>query len=428
MELEKIREEIDGIDEKLCGLFLRRMELGKEAMLEKKRLGRPLVDEEREQRILESVSERSGSVSAYARSLFREMISLSRFYQRACSLLSENCGSLFSPEVHGRLREIGAGEEAFIYTLSLAGINIREKKVLILGGGAASLTVKAAAERLGASRVTVLSRSGGADYGRPGAFADSGIIVNTTSVGMYPDNLNSIIDLGYYKECSGVIDLIYNPRRTVLLMDAQKRGITCIDGLPMLVFQAARAEELASGKAVAESRIAETIGRLREESGNIVVIGMPGSGKSSVAEMICAKMRRPFINIDSEIVKTAGKTIPEIFAQDGEAVFRDIERSETAKAGRLTGAVIATGGGVVKDLRNYAPLHQNGRIYYLRRNLVELETEGRPLSKNFETLVRLQEEREPLYRFFADAEIQNDLSLEKAAKRIMEEYRENICY
>ena len=139
-------------------------------------------------------------------------------------------------------------------------------------------------------------------------------------------------------------------------------------------------------------------------------------------------MRRPFINIDSEIVKTAGKTIPEIFAQDGEAVFRDIERSETAKAGRLTGAVIATGGGVVKDLRNYAPLHQNGRIYYLRRNLVELETEGRPLSKNFETLVRLQEEREPLYRFFADAEIQNDLSLEKAAKRIMEEYRENICY
>ncbi|MFB0921004.1 MAG: shikimate kinase, partial [Oscillospiraceae bacterium] len=127
-------------------------------------------------------------------------------------------------------------------------------------------------------------------------------------------------------------------------------------------------------------------------------------------------------NIVTEIEKTAGKSIPEIFAEDGEPAFRDIERSETAKAGALTGAVIATGGGVVKDFRNFAPLHSNGRIYYLRRELTELVIEGRPLSKSLENLKILEKEREPLYCRFADAEIQNDVTLEEAAQRILEEY------
>ena len=163
--------------------------------------------------------------------------------------------------------------------------------------------------------------------------------------------------------------------------------------------------------------------KMRRESGNIVIIGMPGSGKSTVAECIAGKTGRRFVNIDTEIEKAAGKSIPEIFSEDGEPVFRDIERIETAKAGALTGAVIATGGGVVKDFRNFEPLHANGRIYYLRRELTELVIEGRPLSKSLENLKILEKEREPLYCRFADTEIQNDVTLEEAVQSIMEEYR-----
>ncbi len=159
---------------------------------------------------------------------------------------------------------------------------------------------------------------------------------------------------------------------------------------------------------------------------NIVIIGMPGSGKSTVAKLIAEKTGRLFVNIDTEIVRRAGKTIPEIFSEEGEEAFRALEREETARAGSLSGAVIATGGGVVKDQRNYAPLHRNGRIYYLRRVLEELEIEGRPLSKNLETLRQLEIEREPLYCRFADAEIKNDVTLAEAAERIWEEYSKHL--
>lgn len=426
MELEKIRKEIDRIDFELNKLFLRRMELGKEAMLEKVRLGKQIADGERERKILEDVSNESGEMSAYSSLLFKELISLSKSYQTAYNLLDAHYKCLLSPEIYEILNEFNNGTDAFIYTVSLAGISFSGKKVLVLGEGKTSQNVRTASEKLGANSIKAMSITGKTNYDNLKTYADTDIIVNTTPIGMYPDNLNSPINLDAFPKCSGVIDLIYNPHRTALLMDAEKRGIQNIGGLPMLVYQAGCAEGKARRVTVSESTLLETIGRLRAESGNIIIIGMPGSGKSSVAEAISRKTGRIFVNIDTEIVKTAGKSIPEIFEQDGEAAFRDIERAETAKAGSLMGAVIATGGGVVKDIRNYAPLHQNGRIYYLRRELTELEMEGRPLSKNFETLIQLQKEREPLYCYFADADIQNDVTLEEAAERIMEEYNENI--
>ncbi len=327
---------------------------------------------------------------------------------------------------NGRLSAYNTDIDGFIYCAFLAGIDFKEKKILICGNGGTSLTARAAAKKLGVSRITVASRTGDINYSNLSDFADTDIIVNTTPVGMYPNNLESPVSLDAFPNCKGVFDVIYNPRRTALIMDAEKRGIPCTDGLSMLVYQAKRAEELFLNRSIPDSEATRVLSELRAESGNIVLIGMPGSGKSVVAEVISHKTGRQFVDIDTEIEKTAGKTIPEIFAKDGEAVFRDIERREIAKAGKLIGVVIATGGGAVKDIRNLAPLHQNGRIYYLRRELTKLSTDGRPLSKNQEALIKLQNERENLYCLFADADIQNDAAPEDAAVKIMEEYNENI--
>jgi len=326
----------------------------------------------------------------------------------------------------GRLYGFNTDFDGFVYAAKTVGIDFKGKKVLICGSGGTSLTAQAAAKSLGSSRLTVVSRGGSVTYDDLHSYVDTDIIVNTTPVGMYPNNLQAPISLDSFPNCAGVIDVIYNPRRTALIMDAESRGVPCTDGLPMLVCQAKRAEELFLGKSIPDSEAERVLREIRAESGNIVLIGMPGSGKSAVAEVIAHQTGRKFIDIDKEIVETAGKTIPEIFAHDGEEVFRAYEREETAKAGKLTGAVIATGGGLVKDFANYASLHQNGRIYYLRRDLEALETEGRPLSKDMETLKQLALERDPLYRKFADTEIENNVSLKGTAQKILEEYCENI--
>ena len=326
----------------------------------------------------------------------------------------------------GRLHGYNTDMDGFIYAAKTAGVDFKDKKVLICGSGGTSLTVRAAAKNLGAAVITVVSRNGDVTYEELNDYADSEIIVNTTPVGMFPNNLEAPMGLDSFPNCVGVIDVIYNPRRTALIMEAEKRGIPCTDGLPMLVYQAKRAEELFLGKSISDSEAVRVLREMRIERGSIVLIGMPGSGKSSVARLIASKTGRILVDIDKEIEKSAGKPITQIFAEDGEEVFRAFEREETKKAGKLTGAVISTGGGVVKDDGNYVPLHQNSRIYYLHRDNQKLKTEGRPLSKDRETLERLYNEREPLYRKFSDVTIENNATLEDAAKRIWEDYCENI--
>jgi len=361
---------------------------------------------------------------------FNVTIPYKREVMEYCDEISEEARQIGSVNTivrtsDGRLCAYNTDIDGFIYAAKTAGIDFDGKKVLICGNGGTSLTVKAAAKTLGASRITVVSRSGSVTYEDLGVYADTDIIVNTTPVGMFPNNLNAPISLESFPNCTGVIDVIYNPRRTALIMDAENRGIPCTDGLPMLVYQAKRAEELFLGKNIPDSEAARVLREIRIERGNIVLIGMPGSGKSSVAELIAQKTGREFIDIDKEIIKAAVKSIPQIFVDNGEEIFRALEHEETLKTGKLTGVVIATGGGIVKDFENYAPLHQNGRIFYMRRDLTELETEGRPLSKDMETLKQLALDREPLYCGFADVEIQNDKTLDEAAQRIWEEYCEN---
>ena len=245
--------------------------------------------------------------------------------------------------------------------------------------------------------------------------------MNTTPVGMFPGNGAAPVDLAAFPACRGVADVVYNPRRTALLLQAEELGIPCTDGLPMLVAQAKAAEEHFFETPIPDSENERILAQLRQETANIVLIGMPGCGKTTVGEALARLTGREAIDIDQRIVQTAGRSIPDIFARDGEAAFRELERRETAEAGKLSGKIILTGGGVVKDPRNYASLRQNGRIYHLTRNLDALPTDGRPLSQETDLAV-MWAQREPLYARFRDAVIDNNGTVEDTAAAIWRDF------
>ena len=324
----------------------------------------------------------------------------------------------------GKLYAWNTDAAGFRWMAERAGIRIDGKKVVILGSGGASLTAQAVCRAMGAREVIVVSRSGEHNYENLSRHADAEILVNTTPVGMYPAVGVSPVDLAVFPNCEGVLDVIYNPRRTALLLQAEARGIPCSDGLPMLVAQAKAAEEYFFEKQIPDSENERILSMLRQEMTNIVLIGMPGCGKSTLGAVLSAMTGREAIDLDRCIVEKAGRPIPEIFAAEGEAVFRALEREVTAEIGKLSGKIILTGGGVVKDRRNYAPLHQNGRIYHLVRDLNILPTDGRPLSQTTNLAV-MWAEREPLYTAFRDAVIDNNGPVEETAQAIWRDFCEN---
>ena len=324
----------------------------------------------------------------------------------------------------GKLYAWNTDAAGFRWMAERAGISLSDQKVIILGSGGASLTAQAVSRAMGAREVVVVSRSGENNYENLSRHADAEIIVNTTPVGMYPAVGESPVDLAAFPRCEGVLDVIYNPRRTALLLQAEERGIPCSDGLPMLVAQAKAAEEHFFDKAIPDSENERILAMLRQEMTNIVLIGMPGCGKSTLGLALAELTGREAIDLDQKIVEQAGCSIPEIFAAEGEAAFRALERDVTAEIGKLSGKIILTGGGVVKDRRNYAPLHQNGRIYHLVRDLNTLPTDGRPLSQSTDLTV-LWKEREPLYTAFRDAVIDNNGPVEETAAAIWRDFFEN---
>ena len=324
----------------------------------------------------------------------------------------------------GKLYAFNTDAAGFCWMAERAGISFTGKKAVVLGSGGASLTAVACARQLGAREVVVISRSGENNYGNLDRHADADIVVNTTPVGMYPNTGVSPVGLTAFPRCSGVLDVVYNPRRTALLTQAEELGIPCSDGLPMLVAQAKAAEEHFFEKSIPDSENERILAMLRQECTNIVLIGMPGCGKTTVGQALAGLTGREAIDIDQRIVEKAGRSIPEIFASEGEAAFRALEREVTAEVGKLSGKIILTGGGVVKDERNYAPLHQNGRIYHLLRDLNALPTDGRPLSRGAD-LSAMWVERAPLYARFRDAEIQNSGSVQDAAAAIWRDFCEN---
>ena len=292
------------------------------------------------------------------------------------------------------------------------------KKCLVLGSGGASNVAVAVLKEQGA-QVIVISRNGGNNYENLSRHADAAILVNTTPVGMYPNNGVSPVNLDVFPNLEGVVDVVYNPTRTQLLLDAEKLGIPAIGGLWMLVAQAKAASEWFTGRAIADGVIEAVFFILRREIENIILIGMPGCGKSTVGRLIAEKAGKRFVDADAEIEALAKKTIPQIFAEDGEDAFRELETAVLKELGKQSGLVIATGGGCVTRERNYPLLHQNGRIFWLQRNLESLPTDGRPLSQAQE-LTEMYQKRAPMYKRFADHIIDNNGAAEDAPDTIWE--------
>ena len=299
------------------------------------------------------------------------------------------------------------------------GIEVKGKKALVLGTGGASVTAQAVLKNLGASEVVVISRRGEDNYENIAKHADAEIIANTTPVGMYPNNGKAAVDLAQFPKLSGVLDVVYNPARTALLLQAEKLCIPCAGGLYMLVSQAKRSCELFTGKSIPDSEIDRIERVLSHQMQNIVIIGMPGSCKTAVPTMLAERLGRKIFDTDTIVSEKAGVTIPEIFAAQGEAGFRKLETEATAEVGKLSGNIISTGGGVVTVADNYELLHQNGVIVWIERDTNKLARDGRPISLSSD-LNELYAARLPLYERFADIKADNNGDINDTVNAIME--------
>lgn len=319
----------------------------------------------------------------------------------------------------------------FSHMVDFAGVEVEGKKALVLGSGGASKTVCAVLTDRGAREIAVVSRNlAGAGLNTVEDHYDADIIVNATPVGMYPNCPESLVDLdpftqvgetrkGYRDGLEAVLDVVYNPALTDILLQAEKRHVPFANGLPMLVAQAKRASEIFRDVHIPDEKMREVLDRVAADMRNVVLIGMPSGGKSTIGALLAGRLGRPFVDIDDHIPEAAGKSIPEIFADDGETVFRRIETDVTGDVCKRSGLVIACGGGVVTQPRNYDLLHQNAVVVLVRRPLELLVSDGRPMSIS-KGIAALARERRRLYEAWADIVVDNDAEPETAADRIVE--------
>ena len=305
------------------------------------------------------------------------------------------------------------------YAFDRNGINIENRKVLILGNGGASRTVQTLVKDKGAQTVTVLSRQSTPGYDRIADYYDSQIIINATPVGMFPENGNSLIDLAGFKNTEFVFDLIYNPLRTKLIFDARKLGILRDNGLTMLAAQAFRSAELFTGRKLDETLIDSTCKKVERDISNIVLTGMPGCGKSTVGSVLSGLTGNELCDTDTLIAEKEKAEIPEIFRLKGEEYFRQTETDIIREVGKNGRQVIATGGGAVLRAENREALKQNGTVIYLRRDIEKLAKEGRPLSSSDDKVRKLYLERKDIYESFADFIVDVNDSPEETAKTIL---------
>ncbi len=309
-----------------------------------------------------------------------------------------------------------------------AGITLTGKKVAILGTGGTSKTALAVAKHLDAKEILLVSRTKGEGvitYAElTDEHADIELLINTTPVGMYPNADACPVNLSAFSNLEGAIDAIYNPLRTQLVIESQKRGIPALGGLYMLVAQAVHASELFLD-CTYEPDTTERIYRdIFKKTENIILSGMPGAGKSTVGKCLAKELNREFFDLDEEIVRVSGRSIPEIFANDGESAFRNLETRVLREVlSNKKNVVLATGGGTVLRDENVDLLRRGGRIYFIDRPLEALlPTNDRPLASSTEAMQKRYEERYNRYRTTADCRIDGDGTPEEVAERIRKEF------
>lgn len=311
--------------------------------------------------------------------------------------------------------------------LAHAGVTVKGKKVAILGTGGTSKTAYAVAEAEGAREILRVSRSGRENaityeelYAR---HTDVEVLINTTPAGMYPNIFTLAADIEKFPKLSGVIDAVYNPLRTPLICEAKKRGIAAEGGLYMLVAQAVRASEIFLDTKYGEGELERVYRKIASDKENIVLIGMPACGKSTVGALLSRSLEREVIDTDTMIAERAGKDIPTIFREDGEAAFRELEAEIIRECAARTGVIIATGGGAVLRSESVDALRENGRLYFIDRPLDKLMPTGdRPLASTREAIRKRYDERYGIYTAAADVTVDAACNPRAVAEKIKKDF------
>lgn len=362
---------------------------------------------------------------------FNVTIPYKQTVMKYCGKLSDGAKKIGSVNTvvrqpNGELYGYNTDYDGFYDLLKHNDMELTGKKVAVLGSGGTSKTVLAVCKDANASEVLRVSRTGEYNYQNTECWNDVQAIINTTPVGMFPNSGISLINFDGFVNCKYVADAVYNPLKTKLVFEAEAHKIKAANGLLMLVKQAQRAYELFTGMNLPDEKANNIYKKLYSDTCNIVLTGMPGSGKSTLGKAVAKALNKEYIDIDKEIVKAEGKSIPEIFEESGEKGFRELEKKYTKCIGEMTGKVIATGGGVVLNGENKYSLCQNGIVFYVKRSISALEMTGRPLSKSISVLKEMFEKRESLYNDFADVVVENNTTVKEAVKQIVLEYEQVI--
>lgn len=303
----------------------------------------------------------------------------------------------------------------------ISGLDVCNKKVLVLGSGGAGVTAYAVLADMGAN-VVIISREGENNYKNLYLHKDAAVIVNATPVGMFPNTGVSPVYLTDFPHLEGVLDLIYNPSKSALLLQAENLGLVAVNGLYMLVAQAKESAEHFIAAKIPDCKIQDVYNDLKQQMENIVLIGMPGSGKTTIGRILAETMNREFVDTDQLITQKVGMSIPAYMEQFGIEKFRQEETAVICEVCKRSGLIIATGGGCVTREENYNPLRQNSKVVWIQRDIASLPTDGRPLSKAV-TLRDMYEVRKPLYSHFCDISVNNDDTVNTAIQAILKAYK-----